>query len=91
MAHGNGLNPDDVKEFSAVAYFFAKALYQKYHVPIGIINASWGGVPIESMMSEESFKDFHRYLATIEKNKDTAYVNEANRKAFAAMRCNATS
>ena len=46
----------DVKDFSAVAYFFAKALYEKYHVPIGIINASWGGVPIESMMSEESLK-----------------------------------
>ncbi|KAA9035669.1 sialate O-acetylesterase [Ginsengibacter hankyongi] len=78
-------NPNDIKEFSAVAYFFAKALYQKYHVPIGIINASWGGVPIESMMSEESFKDLPSILSTIEKNKDTAYVNGANRKAFAAM------
>lgn len=76
-------NPTDVKDFSAVAYFFAKALYQKYHVPIGIINASWGGVPIESMMSEESFKSFPEILKTIEKNKDTAYVNGVNRKVFA--------
>ena len=79
-------NPSDVKEFSAVAYFFAKVLFAKYHVPIGIINASWGGVPIESMMSEESFKDFPSILSTTEKNKDSAYVNETNRKAFAAMR-----
>ena len=79
-------NPTDVKEFSAVAYFFAKALYAKYHVPIGIINASWGGVPIESMMSEESLKDFPSIINTVEKNKDTAYVNGTNKKAFAAMR-----
>jgi sialate O-acetylesterase len=77
-------NPTDVKDFSAVAYFFAKALYEKYHVPIGIINASWGGVPIESMMSEESLQSFPNILKTVKKNKDTAYVNETNRKAFAA-------
>jgi len=79
-------NPENVADFSAVAYFFAKDLYEKYHVPIGIINASWGGVPIESMMSEESFKSFPEILKTIEKNKDTAYVNGVNRKVFAAGR-----
>lgn len=78
-------NPTDVQQFSAVAYFFAKALYKKYHIPIGIINASWGGVPIESMMSEDALKDFPNILTTVEKNKDTGYVNETNRKAFAAM------
>ncbi len=35
-------NPQDVLDFSAVAYFFAKDLYEKYHVPIGLINASVG-------------------------------------------------
>ncbi|HUZ61797.1 MAG TPA: sialate O-acetylesterase [Hanamia sp.] len=78
-------NPTNVKDFSAVAYFFAEALYQKYHVPIGIINVSWGGIPIESMMSEESLQSFPDILKTVEKNKDTAYVNGANRKVFAAM------
>ena len=76
---------NNTKDFSAVAYFFAKALYQKYHVPIGIINASWGGIPIEAMMSEESLQSFPNILATVEKNKDTAYVNETNRNAFAAI------
>lgn len=76
---------NNVKDFSAVAYFFAKALYEKYHVPIGIINASWGGIPIESMMSEESLKAFPSIIDIVEKNKDTALVNETNRKAFTAM------
>jgi len=78
-------NQNDVKDFSAVAYFFAKALYEKYHVPIGIINSSWGGIPIEAMMSEESLQSFPDIIQTIKKNKDTAYVNETNRKAFNAM------
>jgi sialate O-acetylesterase len=78
-------DPTNVKDFSAVAYFFAKVLYKKYHVPIGIINASWGGVPIESMMSEESLQSFPDIYKTVNENKDTAYVNETNRKALNAM------
>lgn len=73
-------NPTNVLDFSAVAYFFAKDLYKKYGVPIGIINASWGGVPIESMMSEEAFKDFPNILNTVQKNKDTAYINSFSRR-----------
>ena len=79
-------NPKDVLDFSAVAYFFAKSLHEKYGVPIGIINASWGGVPIEAMMSEESLKAFPNLLSTVEKNKDTAYVNGTNRNAALAAR-----
>ncbi|WP_121356238.1 sialate O-acetylesterase [Flavisolibacter nicotianae] len=79
-------NPKDVLDFSAVAYFFAKSLYEKYGVPIGIINASWGGVPIEAMMSEASLKEFPNILSTVEKNKDTAYVNGTNRKTALAAR-----
>lgn len=76
-------NPKDVLQFSAVAYFFGKALYEKYHVPIGLINSSVGGTPIEAWTSEEGLKEFPSIENTIEKNKDTAYINETNRKAFA--------
>jgi sialate O-acetylesterase len=73
---------DDVRPFSAIAYFFAKKLYEKYHVPIGLINASVGGTPIEAWTSEEGLKDLSAMQATIQKNKDTAYVNGMNRAAF---------
>ncbi len=73
-----------VRPFSAVAYFFAKKLYEKYHVPIGIINSSVGGTPIEAWTSEEGLKSFPSIVNTIEKNKDSAYVNGLNRRAFAA-------
>jgi sialate O-acetylesterase len=74
---------DDIRPFSAVAYFFAKKIYEKYHVPIGLINASVGGTPIEAWTSEEGLKDFAAMLATIQKNKDTAYVNGLTRNAIA--------
>ncbi len=76
-------NPDDVLQFSAVAYFFAKKIYEKYHVPVGLINASVGGTTIEAWISEDGLKDFSAILNSIQKNKDTAYVNDINRKAFA--------
>lgn len=71
--------PGDVLQFSAVAYFFAKKIYDKYHVPIGLINASVGGPGIETWMSEESLKKFPNTFALIQKNKDTAYINNFNR------------
>ncbi len=73
-------NPTDVQDFSAIAYFFARQLYEKYHVPIGLINASWGGTPIEAWMSEEGFKEFPDNLSTVTKNKDTAYINGLSRR-----------
>lgn len=71
---------EEVRPFSAVAYFFAKRIHEKYKVPVGIINASVGGTPIEAWISEDGLKDFPLLTATSERNKDTAYVNSFNRK-----------
>jgi sialate O-acetylesterase len=79
-------NPQDVLQFSAVVYFFAKKIYDKYKVPIGLINASVGGTPIQAWTSEEGLKEFPGITATIQKNKDTAYINGVNRRANAGDR-----
>src|SRR5688572_1159724 len=76
-------NAEDVRPFSAVAYFFARKLYEKYHVPIGLINASVGGTPIEAWTGEEGLKDFPALISTIQKNKDTAYINGLRRSTSA--------
>jgi sialate O-acetylesterase len=76
-------NPEDVLNFSAVAYFFAEKLYKKYHVPIGIINASVGGTPIEAWTSEDGLKAFPAITARIKRNKDTAYVHNIMRRSLA--------
>ncbi|MBL4560953.1 MAG: hypothetical protein JKX79_08200 [Labilibaculum sp.] len=44
--------PENIMEFSAVAYFYADELYRKYHVPVGIISTAIGGSPAESWLSE---------------------------------------
>ncbi len=86
LAGGNWRSaiPEDVPRFSAVAYFFAKKIYDKYGLPIGLINASVGGTPIEAWTSEEGLKDFSTLELAIQKNKDTAYVNNINRTATVA-------
>lgn len=48
--------PEGVSESSATAYFFAKMLYDVLQIPVGVINASWGGTPIEAWMSPELLK-----------------------------------
>lgn len=71
---------EDVRPFSAVAYFFAKKLYSAYKIPIGIINASVGGTPIEAWTSEEGLTTFPTLKTTIDKNKDTTYINSLSRR-----------
>ncbi|MCP4786203.1 MAG: sialate O-acetylesterase [Fuerstiella sp.] len=39
--------PENVPTFSAVLYYFGKRLHEELDVPIGLINSSWGGSPIE--------------------------------------------
>jgi sialate O-acetylesterase len=46
-------NPQSVKSFSAVGYFFGRDLNKKLNVPVGLINDSWGGTPVESWMSKD--------------------------------------
>lgn len=71
-------NPENVRDFSAVAYFFARSIYQQYHIPIGIINASVGGTPIEAWTSEEGFQDMASIRMVISRNRDTMYVKSRN-------------
>ncbi len=71
---------DEIMSFSGVAYFFAKDIYEKTGVPIGLINASVGGTPIESWISESGFREFPDILELINQNKDEEYVKKQNEK-----------
>jgi sialate O-acetylesterase len=68
--------PTNVRDFGAVSYFFARQLYLKYHVPIGIINSSVGGTPIEAWISEDGLKQFPDYQSKLTSFKDTAYMSK---------------
>ncbi|HQZ25997.1 MAG TPA: sialate O-acetylesterase, partial [Flavobacterium sp.] len=73
-------NPKDIYTFGAVAYFFARDLYTKYKVPIGIINSSVGGTPIEAWISEDGYKNLPDIQKTITRNKDTSNLKSINRR-----------
>jgi sialate O-acetylesterase len=45
--------PETVGRFSAVGYFFARDLYQKLGIPVGMIHTSWGGTPAQAWTSIE--------------------------------------
>jgi sialate O-acetylesterase len=45
-------DPETVKKFSAVAYYFGRDLQKSRGVPIGLIHTSWGGSPAEVWVRE---------------------------------------
>lgn len=67
--------PENVLKFSATAYFFARSLYEKYKVPIGLINASVGGSPAEAWLSADALKKFPEHLKEAERFKRDALVD----------------
>ncbi|MFO0921998.1 MAG: sialate O-acetylesterase [Pirellulales bacterium] len=72
--------PENVGNFSAVGYFFARQLHQSLDVPIGMINNAWGGSACEAWISRETFKQEPRFNALIERWSKS----EADYEALAA-------
>jgi len=70
--------PFTLHEFSGTAWFFARNMYEKYGIPIGLINTAWGGTPLESWMSIDALKDYPKKIsngkqyANLEKRKEIA-------------------
>ena len=46
-------SPDQVGQFSAVAYYFGRELHQKLKIPVGLIHTSWGGTPAEAWTNRD--------------------------------------
>lgn len=58
-------SPSTVGDFTAVGYFFARRLYDSLKVPVGLINASWGGTNIETWISREAFESNEEFKEMI--------------------------
>lgn len=69
-------NPENILHFPAAGYFFALSLNEKYHIPIGLINASIGGSSVEAWMSEKSIKKFPVHKSKANQLKDNNYVKQ---------------
>ena len=59
--------PENIPDFSAVLYHFGKKLHEELEVPVGLINSSWGGSPIEpwTVTDKGSGKMYNGMIAPI--------------------------
>ena len=62
-------SPETAGEFTAVGYFFARELYNKLKVPVGLINTSWGGTMVETWISREAFENNDEFKSMISQMK----------------------
>lgn len=82
--------PEYASRFSAIAYYYGKMLRDSLNVPIGIINASWGGTDCESWISAEQLKEEPDFVNFINRTNDinkkqTEYYNWLNKKASVSI------
>src|SRR5665213_486888 len=54
IGHWVVCNPEDLKTFSLAGYFFGEKLQEVLQVPVGLIEASWGGTPAEVWTPKDS-------------------------------------
>ena len=62
-------SPQTADTFSAVAYYFARAIHRVTGYPVGIINATWGGTPVESWTRKDILEKDSGFNAIIERYK----------------------
>lgn len=59
-----------VGDFSAVAYFFAKNFYYDKHIPVGIINSTWGGTVAEAWTSGDALKTMPEFASFVKETEN---------------------
>lgn len=80
--------PETIASWSAVACFFAHKLHQELGVPVGVIESSWGGKPVEAFTSREALntlpgtKALVDALLTAEKTYDEKKAQAAYEQAL---------
>ncbi len=85
-----GVTPQNIENFSGVGYFFAKRLYERYRVPVGIILCAVGGATIHAWMGRDTLKGYPDLLEEADRFADDGYVsgvlgeNAAGQQAFFA-------
>jgi sialate O-acetylesterase len=71
-------SPQTVGAFSAAAYYFGRELDQKLKEPIGLINASAGGTPIELWTSAETQKAVPELKPLFDTTPAAAFASDAD-------------
>jgi sialate O-acetylesterase len=78
-------DPKSILDFGAVAFFMTRKLYYKYHVPMGIINSSVGGTPIQAWISSEAIGRMDDYTKRINQFKDSSFFDQFKKVSRPAL------
>ncbi len=62
--------PDQVENCTAVGYYFAKRIYGRIQVPVGLVDNSWGGTMAQHWVSKETLRKFPEVNPYFEKFED---------------------
>lgn len=81
-----GAAPDTLDEFTGVGYFFGRMIRQWLDVPVGLLNITLGGSPIESWMDEQTLAAWPKALADLEPYRDDAEAQRRIDASLAAIR-----
>jgi len=76
-------SPETAGDFTAVGYFFAEKISKELHVPVGLINTSWGGTHSETWTSREAFEssdEFKNMIAKMTSVDINAIIKERSEK-----------
>jgi sialate O-acetylesterase len=57
----SSIDTSTIGDCSAVAYFYAKKLYQRLKVPIGLVNVAWSGTPAQAWVDTKTLQSFSTY------------------------------
>jgi sialate O-acetylesterase len=63
--------PDTIGDFTAVGFFFAREIYKKLKIPVGLVHSSWGGSQVEGWISKDgmlSSDELRAYGQNLPKN-----------------------
>lgn len=75
-----------VPEFSALAYFYARALWKELNVPIGVIDCTWGGTPAEAWASHETLRQVMGFREEMDKLERLGFDPNRMEQAYSEER-----
>jgi sialate O-acetylesterase len=52
-------------DFTAVGYFFAREIFKRLHVPVGLINTTWGGTMVETWTSHGALENSPEFKSIV--------------------------
>ena len=76
--------PEVAKWFTAVGFYFARDLQPRIGVPIGLINSSYGGTPVEAWMGADALASDPAFAVVGERWQKAMVTAPADRERFDA-------